>query len=124
MCKKIFKLLSVVLLTVVVYSCTEGDNPVDKVLNDTVIGGGSLRTITIVSPTIALGDPAGKFQVTLEVQDAQNGAATVTDNTATIPTVTQLRIGSDGINYASAWVQKIMYWPQRLINAEVQAFSK
>jgi hypothetical protein len=74
--KKIFKLLSVVLLTVVVFSCTEGDNPVDTVLNGTVIGGGSLRTITIVSPTIALGDPAGKFQVTLEVQDAQNGAAT------------------------------------------------
>ena len=55
---------------------------------------------------------------------AQNGAAAVTDNTATIPTPTQLRIGSDGTNYASAWVQKIMYYPQRIINAEVQAFSK
>lgn len=74
--KKIFKSLSVVLLTVVVFSCTEGDNAVDTVLKDTVIGGGSLRTVTIVSPAIALGDPAGKFQVTLEVQDAQNGAAT------------------------------------------------
>jgi len=49
---------------------------------------------------------------------------TATDDTATIPTVTQLRIGSDGVNYASALVQKIMYWPQRIINAEVQAFSK
>ena len=55
---------------------------------------------------------------------AQNGAAAVTDNTATIPTPTQLRIGSDGTNYASAWVQKILYYPQRLTNAEVQAFSK
>lgn len=55
---------------------------------------------------------------------AQNGAAAVTDNTATIPTPTQLRIGSDGTNYASAWVQKILYYPQRLINAEVQAISK
>lgn len=55
---------------------------------------------------------------------AQNGAAAVTDNTATIPTPTQLRIGSDGTNYASAWVQKILYYPQRIINAEVQAFSK
>lgn len=55
---------------------------------------------------------------------AQNGAAVVTDDTATIPTPTQLRIGSDGTNYASAWVQKIYYYPQRLINAEVQAFSK
>lgn len=55
---------------------------------------------------------------------AQNGAAAVTDNTATIPTPTQLRIGSDGTNYASAWIQEIMYWPQRIINAEVEAFSK
>ena len=55
---------------------------------------------------------------------AQNGAAAVADNTATIPTPTQLRIGSDGTNYASAWMQKIMYYPQRIINAEVQAFSK
>ena len=55
---------------------------------------------------------------------AQNGAAVVTDDTATIPTPTQLRIGSDGTNYASAWVQKIYYYPQRLINAEVQSFSK
>ena len=55
---------------------------------------------------------------------AQNGAATVTDNTATIPTPTQLRIGSDGTNYASALIQKIMYYPQRIIDAEVQAISK
>jgi hypothetical protein len=55
---------------------------------------------------------------------AQNGAAAVTDNTATIPTPTQLRIGSDGTNYASALIQKILYYPQRIINAEVQAISK
>jgi hypothetical protein len=55
---------------------------------------------------------------------AQNGAAAVTDNTATIPTPTQLRIGSDGTNYASALIQKILYYPQRIIDAEVQAFSK
>ena len=55
---------------------------------------------------------------------AQNGAAAVTDNTATIPTPTQLRIGSDGTNYASALIQKILYYPQRIIDAEVQAISK
>lgn len=55
---------------------------------------------------------------------SQNGAAAVTDNTATIPTVTQARLGSDGTNYANAWLQKIFYYPQRLLNAEVQAFSK
>jgi hypothetical protein len=55
---------------------------------------------------------------------AVNGGAAVTDNTATIPTVTQARLGSDGTNYANAWLQKILYWPQRLINSEVEAFSK
>ena len=55
---------------------------------------------------------------------AQNGAAVVTDASATIPTVTQARIGSDGTNYANAWLQKINYWQQRITNNEVQAFSK
>lgn len=55
---------------------------------------------------------------------AKDGGTIGTDVAATIPTPTQLRIGSDGTNYASAVIQKIMYWKQRIINAEVQAFSK
>lgn len=55
---------------------------------------------------------------------AKDGGTVGTDTSATMPTPTQLRIGSDGTNYASAWVQKIMYWKQRIINAEVQAISK
>lgn len=55
---------------------------------------------------------------------AINGDAAVTDNTATMPTVTQARLGSDGTNYLNGWLQTIRYWPQRIINAETQAFSK
>lgn len=55
---------------------------------------------------------------------AVNGAAAVTDLSATIPTVTQARLGSDGTNYLNGHLQTLRYWPQRLINAEVQAFSK
>lgn len=55
---------------------------------------------------------------------AKDGAAAVTDTSATIPTPTQLRIGSDGTNYGNMWVSKINYWPQRVTNAETQAFSK
>ena len=55
---------------------------------------------------------------------AKDGGTVGTDVVATIPAPTQLRIGSDGTNYACSWVQKIMYWKQRIINAEVQAFSK
>lgn len=53
-----------------------------------------------------------------------NGAAAITDTSATIPTVTQARLGSDGTNYLNGWLQSIRYWPQRLTDAEVQAFSK
>lgn len=55
---------------------------------------------------------------------AINGAAAVADSTATMPTVTQARLGSDGTNYLNGHLQSICYWPQRIINAEVQAFSK
>lgn len=44
------------------------------------------------------------------------------------PTITQLFIGK-GNNYAAArymngWIDKILYWPQKLTDAELQAFSK
>lgn len=55
---------------------------------------------------------------------AINGATAVTDDSATIPAVTQARLGSDGTNYLNGWLQNIRYWPQRITNAEVQAFSK
>jgi hypothetical protein len=55
---------------------------------------------------------------------AVNGAAAVTDATATIPTVTQARLGSNGTDYLNGHLQNLRYWPQRIINAEVQAFSK
>jgi hypothetical protein len=55
---------------------------------------------------------------------AINGANALTDTSATIPTVTQARLGSDGTNYLSGWLQSVRYWPQRITNAEVQAFSK
>ena len=53
-----------------------------------------------------------------------NGGAAVTDTTATIPTVTQARLGSDGTNYLNGHLETVRYWPQRIIDAEVQAFSK
>ena len=74
--KKIINSLSVLILAVSLFSCSEGDNPIDYVLDNTVIGGGTLRTIKVDNPSIALGDANGKFQVTLEVQDKNNGQDT------------------------------------------------
>lgn len=55
---------------------------------------------------------------------AISGDAAASDTTATIPTVDQMLIGSDGANYLCGWVEGLQYWPQRITNAEVQAFSK
>lgn len=74
--KKIFKLVSLLIIAVSLHSCSEGDNPIDYVLEGTVNGGGALRTVKVGNPTIALGDPTAKFQVTLEVQDKNNGKDT------------------------------------------------
>jgi hypothetical protein len=40
----------------------------------------------------------------------QNSGATVSDYTATIPTVTQARIGSDGTNYLNGHLATINYY--------------
>lgn len=53
-----------------------------------------------------------------------NGGAVGTDLSATIPTVTQARIGCDGTNYLNGTIQNFRYWPQAITNNEVQAFSK
>ena len=55
-----------------------------------------------------------------------SGTATGTDNTGAVPvSPTNMYIGSSAAGgYINGHMQKISYWPQRIINAEVQAFSK
>lgn len=55
---------------------------------------------------------------------AVNGGAAVPDTSVTVPTATQARLGSDGTNYLNGCLQSLRYWPQRVTNAEIQAFSK
>lgn len=55
---------------------------------------------------------------------AINGNPAFTDTTVVIPTVTQARLGNDGTNYLNGWLKSIKYWPQRITDAETQAFSK
>jgi hypothetical protein len=52
-----------------------------------------------------------------------NGAAIQTDISGTIPSVTQARIGSNGSAYFSGSIARIIYWPQRLPNATLQALT-
>jgi hypothetical protein len=58
---------------------------------------------------------------------ALNGGVVSTDNLANIPTVSRLDIGFNS-GSATSWInghiQKINFYPQRLTDAEVRAFSK
>jgi hypothetical protein len=53
-----------------------------------------------------------------------NGGIVQTDNVGTVPTVNQLQIGREATFAGTCWFRQIRYYPQRLINAEVQAFTK
>jgi len=57
------------------------------------------------------------------------GSAVATDSAGTLPTVNRMNIGCGPIDptgsaLINGWISKINYWPQRLTNNEVQAFSK
>jgi len=56
-----------------------------------------------------------------------NGGVPVTDATSfATPTLTQLNIGSIVLSgqYLNGHIKKLSYWPQRLTNNEIRAFSK
>jgi hypothetical protein len=57
---------------------------------------------------------------------SKDGGTVQTDNSGTIPSgIIQLGIGNRLSGpYMNGWARKIAYWPQRLINAETQSFSK
>ncbi len=62
------------------------------------------------------------------VYGAKNGVALTTanpDTSATIPTVDQLQIGKLGTNNRQGfYLQKLLYYPQRITNSELLAFTK
>lgn len=53
-----------------------------------------------------------------------NGAISTVDTLATVPAVSQIFFGVERVaNFLNGHIQKFMYWPQRLSNAEIRAFS-
>lgn len=57
---------------------------------------------------------------------ATNGNSAAVDTSATVCSADQLRIGRgyNNANYLNGTMSKLLYYPQRLTNAELQAFSK
>jgi hypothetical protein len=52
-----------------------------------------------------------------------NGGVPVLDTSATIPVVTQMRLGSDGTNYLNGHLQSIEYYNERILNSNLQVVS-
>lgn len=52
-----------------------------------------------------------------------NSGTPVLDGVATIPTVTQARLGSDGTNYLNGHIEAIEYYDERLPSASLQVLS-
>jgi hypothetical protein len=52
-----------------------------------------------------------------------NSGAPVLDGVATIPTVTQARLGSDGTNYLNGHIEAIEYYDERIPNSALQVVS-
>lgn len=90
-----------------------------------VVDGGSAQATldagTIVEDTVYRLGGAWKSS---SFAAAVNGNAADSQSSGSYPTTTQARLGSDGTNYLNGCLQNIQYWPQRIINTEVQAFSK
>jgi len=82
----------------------------------TMTGAWATQTTRNVVFSYKLNDLVGAF----------NGNVVATDNTSDIPTATILSIGTRAAAglALNGYIEKISYWPQRLINAENQAFSK
>lgn len=52
-----------------------------------------------------------------------NSGTPVLDGAATIPTVTQMRLGSDGTNYLNGHLQSLEYYGERVTPAGLQVLS-
>lgn len=95
----------------------------------TVRNGGSIQADFTNSGTVTQGT-AFKTSFAYKLDSfalARDGGTVATDTLGTIPSVTDLLIGHSGAAsnlQLNGHIAKILYYPQRIINAEVQAFSK
>jgi hypothetical protein len=60
------------------------------------------------------------------IAGASNGVLTGTDTSASLPTVDQIRIGTDfsTINVLNGTIRRLTYWPKRLPNSQLRALTR
>jgi len=114
----------------------------DATANNSLISAWVPSTTTMRSRLVVGGATQFQFQATVAATDQNNictaykvddfaasfNAATVlTDTAGSLWAPTQLAISGDATGASFTYnghIKKILYWPQRLTNAEVQSFSK
>lgn len=91
------------------------------IVTDGGVAQASIDAGTVVSST------AFKLAASYTVNDfavSKDGAAVVTDTSGTIPTPTQLNIGSDASgNYVTGHIARLRYFNTRLLNSQLVALS-
>lgn len=85
-------------------------------------GGSDQATIDAGTISAAAYRLAGAWQAGSAAASLNSGLA-INGAPASIPAVTQMRLGSDGTNYLNGHLQAVQYWPLRLSNASLQNAS-
>lgn len=100
-------------------------------LNDTqvnlrvVSASGSIDNSNTTGTPGAVHKIAGAYKTNDQMAASDTVLMTGIVSLATLPTCTQLQLGvGPGSGYWNGHIQEVMYWPQRLTNAELQAFTK
>lgn len=113
---------------------TDGNNFISinasntNVLRQTVLNGGAAQVSSLTSGTMSVG---GVYSTSAAYKldsfaVARDGGTVVSDAGGTLPTCSNLSLGArtGTTNVMSGHLKKVNFWPMRLSNAEVQAFSK
>jgi hypothetical protein len=90
-----------------------------------IVTGGVLQTALGAGAYSATAQTSVLAYKNNDVAFAKNGAATLTDNSAAIPTVNRLQLGMLAtFAHLNGVIKRFYFYPQRLTNSEIQAFSK
>ena len=94
-------------------------------LRSVLITGGNYQFVANTVTSVASANKTSFSYKTNSVAAASNAGTVATNNSITLPTVNRMFIGSFGsFGFLNGCVSMLNYYPQRLINAENQAFSK
>lgn len=87
--------------------------------------GGALQSNLFLAGSASQTDFKFNFVYKSASFAASRNASALQTSAGTVPTVNQFGIGNEGgFTFFNGYIKQLRYYPQRLINAEIQAFSK